>query len=397
MKRTIEQIDVKGKRVLLRVDFNVPLDDSGNITDDTRIVSELPTIKYLLSKGARLIICSHLGRPNGEFNMKYSLIPVAKRLINLMINKVFFAKDIVGPDAIEKAKNLNVGEILLLENLRFVKGEENNDPIFAKQLASLADIYVNDAFGTAHRAHASIVGVAKLLPNAVGYLMAKEVNTILSTLSNPQRPFIAIMGGAKVSDKIYVVLNLLKTVDKICLGGGMAYTFLSAKGYGVGQSLVDNDKLTLAKQILDEAEKQEVEILLPTDHLCAAVFSPTAPSKRIKGDIPPDLMGLDIGPATVKRFIKEIKKAKTVVWNGPLGVFEFENYIKGTKKVANQVAKVKGTTIIGGGDSIAAINSIGKADKISHISTGGGASLKLLEGEILPGVEVIEDVIDINA
>ena len=393
MKRTIEDIDVKGKRVLLRVDFNVPLDENGNIADDTRIISALPTIKYLLSKGARLIICSHLGRPDGQFNMKYSLVPVAKRLVDLLINKIYFGKDVVGPDAIEKAKNLNVGEILLLENVRFMKGEERNDMEFAKQLASLADIYVNDAFGAAHRNHASIVGVAKLLPNAVGFLMGKEVNTILSTLEKPERPFVAILGGAKVSDKIYVVMNLLKKVDTICVGGGMAYTFLKALGHEVGQSMIEEEKIELARGIIEEAKRKNVKILLPIDNLCASVFSPTAKSIKVKGqDIPANLMALDIGPKTVKLFSNELKKAKTVVWNGPLGVFEFDNFSKGTEKIAKQVAKVNGKTIVGGGDSIAAIHRLGKAKKISHISTGGGASLKLLEGEMLPGVEVIDNV-----
>ena len=392
MKRTIEDIDVKGKRVFLRVDFNVPLDDNGNITDDTRIIAALPTIKYLLSKGARLIICSHLGRPKGEFNMKYSLMPVAKRLVDLLINKIYFGKDIVGPDAMEKAKKLNVGEILLLENIRFLKGEENNDPELAQKLASMADVYVNDAFGTAHRNHASIVGVPKLLPNAVGFLMGKEVNTILSTLENPQRPFVAILGGAKVADKIYVVLNLLKKVDTICIGGGMAYTFLKAKGVKVGQSMVDEEKVELAGQMLAEAEKRKVKILLPIDNLCASVFSPTAKAIKIKGDIPDNMMGLDIGPKTIKLFKNELKKAKTVVWNGPLGVFEFENFSKGTEKIAKAVAKVKGKTIVGGGDSIAAVHRLGKTKKITHISTGGGASLQMLEGKPLPGVEVIDNI-----
>lgn len=392
MKRTIEDIDVKGKRVFLRVDFNVPLDDNGNITDDTRIIAALPTIKYLLSKGARLIICSHLGRPKGEFNMKYSLMPVAKRLVDLLINKIYFGKDVVGPDAMEKAKNLNVGEILLLENIRFLKGEENNDPELAKQLASMADVYVNDAFGTAHRNHASIVGVPKLLPNAVGFLMGKEVNTIISTLENPQRPFVAILGGAKVSDKIFVVLNLLKKVDTICIGGGMAYTFLKAKGVKVGQSMVDEEKVELAGQMLAEAEKRGVKILLPVDNLCASVFSPTAKAIKIKGDIPDNMIGLDIGPKTVRLFKNELRKAKTVVWNGPLGVFEFENFSKGTEKIAKAVAKVKGKTIVGGGDSIAAIHRLGKTKKITHISTGGGASLQMLEGKPLPGVEVIDNI-----
>lgn len=393
MKRTIEQLNVRGKKVLLRVDFNVPLDDNGNITDETRITKELPTIKYLLSKGAKLIICSHLGRPEGEFNMKYSLMPVAKRLVDLLINRIYFAKDVIGPDAVAKANALGEGEVLLLENLRFFKEEEKNDPVFARKLASLAEIYVNDAFGTAHRAHASIVGVAKLLPSAVGFLMGKEVNTLLSTLNNPQRPFVCVLGGAKISDKIYVVMNLTKIADSICIAGGMAYTFLKAQGYSVGNSMVDEEKLTLAKQILDEAQKRNVKIILPVDHLCSPVFSPTAKSIRIKQiNIPDGLIGLDIGPKTLKLFKKELSHAKTVVWNGPLGVFEFENFSKGTFQVAKHLAKIKARTVVGGGDSIAAINKTGKADKISHISTGGGASLQMLEGQVLPGVDVIEDL-----
>ena len=319
-------------------------------------------------------------------------MPVAKRLVDLLINKIYFGKDIVGPDAMEKAKKLNVGEILLLENIRFLKGEENNDPELAQKLASMADVYVNDAFGTAHRNHASIVGVPKLLPNAVGFLMGKEVNTILSTLENPQRPFVAILGGAKVADKIYVVLNLLKKVDTICIGGGMAYTFLKAKGVKVGQSMVDEEKVELAGQMLAEAEKRKVKILLPIDNLCASVFSPTAKAIKIKGDIPDNMMGLDIGPKTIKLFKNELKKAKTVVWNGPLGVFEFENFSKGTEKIAKAVARVKGKTIVGGGDSIAAVHRLGKTKKITHISTGGGASLQMLEGKPLPGVEVIDNI-----
>lgn len=392
MKRTIEQLDVRGKRVLLRVDFNVPLDENGSITDDTRIIKELPTIKYLLSRGAKLIICSHLGRPNGEYNDKYSLLPVAKRLVDLLINRIYFAKDIIGEDAKQKAANLNEGEVLLLENLRFFKEEKRNDPVFARKLASLAEVYVNDAFGTSHRAHASIVGVPKLLPSAMGFLMGREVNVLLSVLNKPKRPFVAILGGAKISDKIYVVMHLIKRVDTICIGGGMAYTFLKAKGIEIGQSMVEEEKVLLAKQILDEAEKRGVKILLPVDHMCATVFSPTSKAVKVKSQsIPEKFMGLDIGPKTVKLFKKAIKGAQTVIWNGPLGVFEFENFTRGTEEIAKVLAKVKGQTIVGGGDSIAAINKLGKADDISHISTGGGASLKMLEGEVLPGVGVIED------
>lgn len=393
MKKTIEQLNVRGKRVLLRVDFNVPLDDNGNITDETRIIKELPTIKYLLAKGAKLIICSHLGRPDGEFNMKYSLMPVAKRLVDLLINKIYFAKDVVGPDAVAKANALGEGEILLLENLRFFNEEEKNDPVFARKLAALAEIYVNDAFGTAHRAHASIVGVAKLLPSAVGFLMGKEANILLSTLNNPQRPFACVLGGAKISDKIYVVMNLTRIADTICIGGGMAYTFLKAQGHSVGASMVDEEKIGLAKQILDEAQRRNVRVLLPIDHLCATVFSPTAKAIVVKEkNIPDGLIGLDIGPKTLKMFKKELSHAKTVIWNGPLGVFEFENFSKGTFQIAKHISSLKAKTIVGGGDSIAAVNKTGRADRISHISTGGGASLQMLEGQPLPGVEVIEDL-----
>ncbi|MGI5842241.1 MAG: phosphoglycerate kinase [Christensenellales bacterium] len=393
MKRTIEQIDVKGKRVLLRVDFNVPLDEHGNITDDTRIIETLPTIKYLLSKGAKLIICSHLGRPKGERNMKYSLAPVARRLIDLLLNKVYFARDTVGKDAVEKAKKLGTGEVLLLENLRFHAEEEKNDPIFASKLAALAEVYVNDAFGTSHRAHASIVGVARLLPNAIGFLMGKEVNTLLSVLQDPERPFVAVLGGAKISDKIYVVMNLLRKADTICIGGGMAYTFLKAKGHEVGASLVDEEKLELAANILKEAETRGVRIILPVDHKCATVFSPSSKAIKVKKpDIPKNLIGLDIGNKTIRLFKRHLEIANTVIWNGPLGVFEFDNFSKGTKSIAKYIAKLKSKTIIGGGDSIAAVNKTGKAKNIWHISTGGGASLKLLEGTELPGVDVIEDV-----
>lgn len=393
MKKTISEIDVKDKRVLLRVDFNVPLED-GVITDDARIERELPTIKYLLAKGAKLIICSHLGRPEGKVVPSMSLMPVAKRLVELLpLTRIKFANDCVGKETEEMAANLKSGEILLLENLRFYSAEEKNDPFFAKQLAALADIYVDDAFGTAHRNHASICGVAKLLPNAVGFLMGQEVNTILDVLENPERPFVAILGGSKVSDKIYVVMNLINKVNAILIGGGMAYTFLKARGVKIGKSLVDDDKLELAKNILDEAEKRGVSVFLPIDHICAEGFTPNAKAIRVKTtDVPNDLMALDIGPHTIKLFSRVLKKSKTVIWNGPMGVFEFPKFAHGTEKVAKAVSKVKGKTIVGGGDSIAAIRSLKLENNIYHISTGGGASLKLLEGETLPGVEVIENV-----
>ena len=393
MKKTIYDIDVKNKRVLLRVDFNVPMED-GYITDDSRIKKELPTIKHLLSNGAKLIICSHLGRPEGKVVPSMSLLPVARRLIDLFpLTKIRFANDCVGKEAEEMASKLKAGEILLLENLRFHPGEKKNDPYFVKQLASLADIYVNDAFGTAHRNHASICGVAKLLPNAVGLLMGNEINTILNVLDDPEPPFVAVLGGAKVSDKIYVVMNLISKVNAILIGGGMAYTFLKAKGYSIGKSLFEEEKLELAKNILDESEKRNIPIFLPVDHMCAEVITPNAKPKRIRTvDIPDKYVALDIGPKTTRLFSKVLKKAKTVIWNGPMGMFEYSKFATGTEKVAKAVAKVKGKTIVGGGDSIAAIKTLKLDKKIYHISTGGGASLKLLEGEILPGVEVIEDV-----
>jgi len=392
MKRTIEDIDVENKRVFLRVDFNVPIGEGGIIVDDTRIKLEMPTIKYLLEKNAKLIICSHLGRPKGERNEKFSLLPVAKYLIsNLINNKVYFASDCVGADAIEKANNLKAGEILLLENIRFYKEEEANDPIFAKKLASLADIYVNDAFGSAHRKHASTFGVAQLLPNAVGYLMGKEISAINSVIKNPQRPLIAVLGGAKIADKIKLLENFVGLCDKILIGGGMAYTFLKAKGVKVGKSLVDDESIDVALNILKIAKENNVEIILPVDYLCAKDFSPNAKAIKVSGDIDDNLQGLDIGPKTVKIFVKEIKNSNSLIWNGPLGVFEFKNFCVGTNKIAKAITKYKGKAIIGGGDSIAAIKNVGGIDKVYHISSGGGASLKLMAGEVLPGVDAIED------
>lgn len=392
MKKTIKDIDVSGKRVLLRVDFNVPLDDNGNITDDTRIRVEMPTIKYLLQRGARVIICSHLGRPNGEVNPKYSLLPVAKYLINELLGRVFFAQDCVGIETKAKANTLKDGEVLILENLRFHREEEANDPFFAKELASLADIYVNDAFGTAHRKHASTYGVAKLLPNAVGFLMGKEINTINSVIENPERPFVAILGGAKVDDKISLIKNFIQKCDALLIGGGMAFTFLKAQGVEIGNSLVDNEKLDIAKSILIDAKKNNCKVILPVDYLCATAFSPNAKARKLKGNIPEGLQGLDIGPKTIKLFKKELKQAKSLIWNGPLGVFEFKNFSNGTTAVAKLVLKFKGKAVIGGGDSVSAIKKVGNTDKVYHISSGGGASLKLMSGDILPGVEVIEEV-----
>ena len=392
MKKTIKDIDVSGKRVLLRVDFNVPLDDNGNITDDTRIRVAMPTIKHLLMNNARVIICSHLGRPNGEPNNKYSLLPVAKYLVNELLGRVFFASDCIGEETETKSKLLKDGEVLLLENLRFYREEEANDPIFAEKLARLADIYVNDAFGTAHRKHASTYGVAKLLPNAVGFLMGKEINAITSVVNEPKRPLLAILGGAKVDDKIPLIKNLLDKCNTMIIGGGMAFTFLKAKGVEIGKSLVDDSKLDIAKEIKNLAEKNNIKLLLPIDYLCAKEFSPNAKAIKIKGNIPEHLQGLDIVSKTIKMFVKEIKNAQSIIWNGPMGVFEFKNFSKGTAEIAKQVIKFKGKAVVGGGDSVSAIKKVGNTDKIYHISSGGGASLKLMAGESLPGVDVIAEL-----
>ncbi len=392
MKRTIKDIDVAGKRVLLRVDFNVPLDDNGNITDDTRIRVAMPTIKHLLMNNAKVIICSHLGRPDGQVNPKYSLLPVAKYLVNELLGRVFFASDCIGTEAETKVKLLKEGEVLLLENLRFYREEEANDPIFAERLASLADIYVNDAFGTAHRKHASTYGVAKLLPNAVGFLMGKEINAISSVIDQPERPLLAILGGAKVDDKIPLIKNLISKCDTMVIGGGMAFTFLKAKGISIGNSLVDDSKLDIAKQIMILAEKNNVNLILPVDYLCATEFSPNAKPIKVFGNIPDGLQGLDIGPKTIKLFKNAIKNSNSILWNGPLGVFEFKNFSKGTSEIAKRVIKFKGKAVVGGGDSVSAVKKVGNTDKIYHISSGGGASLKLMAGEILPGVDVIQDI-----
>ena len=393
MKRTIKDIDVQGKRVFLRVDFNVPLDDSGNITDASRIVKELPTIKYLISHGARVIICTHLGRPKGEPNPRLSTIVIAKYLVGVLHCKIKFSPTCIGDEVKKMADELQDGEVLVLENIRFYKEEEENSPIFANKLAQLADIYVNDAFGTAHRKHASIYGVAKLLPNAVGFLMGNEINTISEILENPEHPFVAILGGAKVSDKLGVVHNLIKLCDTVLIGGGMAYTFLKAQGANIGKSLYEEQCLEDAKAILKEAQENGKEIILPIDHIASTILSPNATVIKIATkDIPDSLVGLDIGKKTIKVFVKKIKQAKTVIWNGPMGVFEYEAFKNGTKKIAKAVAKNKGKTIVGGGDSIAALHAL-KLDKdIYHISTGGGASLKLIAGESLPGVDVISDI-----
>ncbi len=391
-KKTVEDVNVTGKRVLVRCDFNVPLDDKKNITDENRIIGALPTIRYLIEQKAKVILCSHLGRPKGEFNNKYSLEPVADRLSQLLNKKVFMAKDVIGESAKSAVSAMQEGDIVLLENVRFHKEEEENNPDFAKKLSSLADIFINDAFGTAHRAHASTAGVANYLPAAAGYLIQKEIDIMGKVLSNPERPFVAILGGAKVSDKIGVIENLLEKVDALIIGGGMAYTFLKAKGYKIGDSICEDDKIELAKELMKKAEEREVELLLPVGSIIANEFKADAESMYVPSDAMPDgWMGMDIGHITVEKFAKPIKKAKTIIWNGPMGVFEFPKFAEGTKEVAELVANANATTIIGGGDSAAAVEQLGYADKMTHISTGGGASLEFLEGKNLPGIAALED------
>ena len=394
-KKSVEDINVTGKRVLVRCDFNVPMED-GRITDDNRIVGALLTIKYLLAHNARVILCSHMGRPKGEFNPKYTLAPVAKRLSELLGKDVALAADVVGPDAQAKAAALKDGEVLLLENVRFHKEEEKNDPAFAKQLASLAEIYVNDAFGTAHRAHASTAGVADYLPAVCGYLIEKEISVMGGALNNPTRPFVAILGGAKVADKLKVIENLLTKVDTLIIGGGMAYTFLAAQGKGIGTSLYDAEKLDYCKDMLKKAEEKGVKLLLPVDTVVASAFpdpidAPVETEIVCSSAIPADKMGLDIGPKTRELFAEAAKTAKTVIWNGPMGVFENDALAKGTIAVAAALAESDATTIVGGGDSAAAVEKLGFADKITHISTGGGASLEFLEGLELPGIACLND------
>lgn len=391
-KKTIEDIDVSGKKVLVRCDFNVPLDADKNITDENRIVGALPTIKYLIDKGAKVILCSHLGRPKGEFNEKYSLKPVAKRLSEVLGQEVKMADDVIGESAKKLASSLKDGEVMLLENVRFHKEEEKNDKAFAKELASMAEIYVNDAFGTAHRAHASTEGVANYLPAVCGYLIKKEIEIMGKALADPARPFVTILGGAKVSDKIGVINNLIDKVDALVIGGGMAYTFIKAKGGDIGQSICEDDKLGLAKELMKKADEKGVKILLPIDNVAAKEFSNDAESMVVDaGKIPAGYQGLDIGPETIQYFKETLEKAKTIIWNGPMGVFEMPNFANGTKAVAEIVANADAVTIIGGGDSAAAVEQLGFADKMTHISTGGGASLEFLEGIVLPGIAALND------
>lgn len=392
-KKNIEDIAVKGKKVIVRVDFNVPLDKvTGAITDDKRIQGALPTIKYLVDQGAKVILVSHLGRPKDGPEAKYSMKPAADRLAELIGKPVVLAKDVIGEDAKEKAAALKDGEILMLENVRFHKEETKNSPAFARELASMAEVYVNDAFGTAHRAHASTAGIANFLPGVSGYLIQKEIDIMGSALADPKRPFIAILGGVKVSDKIGVIDNLISKVDTLIIGGGMAYTFFVAQGYSVGTSICEEDKVELAKSLLEKANAKGVSIILPVDTIISEAFAADAPAKTVSSnEIPDGWMGLDIGEKTIELFSGIIKEAKTIVWNGPMGVFEFEQFANGTREVARAVANSKAVSIIGGGDSAAAVELLGFADKVTHISTGGGASLEFLEGKVLPGIDCLMD------
>ncbi|WP_312908761.1 phosphoglycerate kinase [Tissierella praeacuta] len=393
-KKSLKDLDFAGKKVLVRCDFNVPMDEEGRITDDIRIKSSLPTINYLVEKGAKVILMSHLGRPKGEPNKKYTLEPVAKRLRVLLNKKVIFAQDdLVVSDMVKKQVDaMKDGDIVLLENTRFRKEEEKNEENFAKNLASLGELYVNDAFGTSHRAHASNVGVSTYLPSAVGFLVEKEISVMGKALESPERPFVAILGGAKVSDKIGVIENLINKVDTIIVGGGMAYTFLKAQGYEIGKSLLEEDKIDLANELLKKAKNNNVKLMLPVDVAAAKEFKNDTEFKTVKIDnIPNDMMGLDIGEKSIELFSNIIKEAKTVVWNGPMGVFEMENFAKGTYAIAKAMAESEAVTIVGGGDSASAVEKSGYADRMTHISTGGGASLELLEGKILPGIESISN------
>ncbi len=392
MKKTIRDIDVENKRVLVRVDFNVPMNSDLKITDDTRITATLSTINYLIEHGAKIILCSHLGRPNGQVEPKLSLRPVLARLSQLLNKEVVFVEDFLDKQSAAPLKDLKSGDVALLENIRFYKQEEKNDEAFAKKLAALADVFVLEAFATAHRKHASTYGVAKLIPAVCGFLVESELNVFDKALNNPERPFVAILGGAKVADKLPVIENLLDRVDTLLIGGGMSYTFIKAIGGNVGMSLVDSSKLDLANKIMDKAKEKNVKILLPIDNIGAKDFSEDAETKVFNsGFFADNYQGMDIGPKTIKCFKKEIKKAKTIIWNGPLGVYEYDKFRRGTNKIAKYVAKNKGMSIIGGGDSVAAVQSLGYSRRISHISTGGGASLMLLQGKSLPCVDLIED------
>lgn len=391
-KKTVKDINVKGKKVLVRCDFNVPQDENGNITDTRRIVSSLPTIKYLIENGAKVILCSHLGRPKGEVKREFSLAPVAKELSKELGIEVKLADDVIGESAKQLATNLKEGEVMLLENVRFDAREEKNDESMAKELASLAEVYVNDAFGTSHRAHASTAGVANFLPAVSGFLIEKELDFMGTALENPERPFVAILGGKKVSDKIGVINALLEKVDTLIIGGAMAYTFFKAQGYEVGNSICELDKLDLALELMEKAKSKGVKLMLPVDTKIGKEFKPDTESKIVKcTEIPEEWEGYDIGPESIAMYKEELKNAKTIVWNGPLGLFEFDQFAIGTNEIAKTLAEVSAITIIGGGDSAAAIEKAGLADKMTHISTGGGASLEFLEGKKLPGIECLQD------
>lgn len=391
-KKTVRDIDLKNKKVLVRCDFNVPMDENRNITDNRRIVAALPTIKYLLEQNCKIVLCSHLGRPKGEFKEEFSLKPVAKELSRLLGKDVIMANDVIGPDAKNKAENLKNGEIMLLENVRFHREETDNDPNFSKELASFGEIFVNDAFGTAHRAHASTEGVTKYLPAVSGFLIEKELKFLGEALNNPERPFVAILGGAKVSDKIGVIDSLLEKVDTLMIGGGMAYTFFKAQGYEVGNSLCEPDKCDLALKLMEKAKEKNVKFMLPIDTKIGKEFKPDTESKTVGWkEIPEGWEGFDIGEKTIEIFSEEIRKAKTVVWNGPVGLFEFDQFAIGTNAIAKVLSEIDATTIIGGGDSAAAVKKAGLQDKMTHISTGGGASLEFLEGKKLPGIECLLD------
>lgn len=393
MKKTVKDIDVKGRKVIVRCDFNVPMKE-GEITDDTRIKAALPTVNYLMEQGAKVIIMSHMGRPKGEANMEFTLEPVAKRLGELIGQEVIFVSSaaVVDEDVKKTAETLEDGQVMLLENTRFRKEETKNEESFSKELASLAEIFVDDAFGTAHRAHCSTAGVADYLPAVSGFLIEKEVAYLGSAVDDPKRPLLAIMGGAKVGDKIQLIENLLKKVDTLLIGGGMAYTFLKAKGYEIGTSLLDEESIDLADKLMKDAEAKGVKMVIPVDVVCAAEFANDAERKTVGvEEIPKDMMGMDIGPKTVELFADEIAKAATIVWNGPMGVFEMPNFAAGTKKIAQALADCKAVTVIGGGDSAAAVKQFGMENEMTHISTGGGASMEFLEGKTLPGVAVLED------
>lgn len=391
-KKTVKDIDVKGKKVLVRCDFNVPQDENGNITDNRRIVSSLQTIEYLLNQGAKVILCSHLGRPKGEVKKEFSLEPIAKELSKLLNKEVKLANDIIGESAKTLVDTLKEGEAILLENVRFDAREEKNDPEFAKELASLADVYVNDAFGTAHRAHATTAGVADYLPAVSGFLIEKEINFLGKALENPERPFVAILGGKKVSDKIAVIDALLEKVDTLMIGGGMAYTFFKAQGYNVGNSICELDKLDLATNLLEKAKQKGVNLMLPIDTKLGKEYDKNTETKTVAyNEIPDGWEGFDIGEKTIELYEEELKKAKTVVWNGPVGLFEFDVFAQGTNALAKTLAQIDATTIVGGGDCAAAVEKAGVADKLTHVSTGGGASLEFLEGKKLPGIECMQD------